>query len=511
LRKEGNKMAYGSVNVPGARMATLGQDGKLEAAQRPSLADIQGGSNRNLIINGDFRNPVNRNGKTEYSAGLTIDCWCCDGALTIHDGYISNASNLYQMAYSQDIPMLMGKQITVSALFSDGTLETGTGVVPTSFPEVTAGYGITEHLGIALYPDGRMQIFRYSGASTGIVAVKTELGSQQTLVRQNAVGEWELIDPPDYDLQYALCSQYSPSTGEFVGSQHSNPHIEDNGYFADPINQRNKTEYTEAGYTIDRWLIYASHSITILNDAIRIKAITELTSNVQGFYQKLENALSDDAVFTLSILYRSIIKGSVANLRVRDESGLLLASTKITNTDGAVNLLSETAKGKAKDIYAANFTTYQEGDYIDIIAVKFELGPVQTLAHKEGDTWVLNDPPPNKAVELAKCQRYFERIYIHAAFIMHGVATDLLSGDIFFHTIKRAIPTITASPMYVVKRPNNEGVYGAQITKVPKIATPPSISGCNIFFEDRQVNAVDIGAPAYIGAAGAYIDVDANL
>ena len=43
-------------------------------------------------------------------------------------------------------------------------------------------------------------------------------------------------------------------------------------------------------------------------------------------------------------------------------------------------------------------------------AAKLELGPFQTLAHMEGNTWVLNDPPPNYALELLKCQRYFVRM-----------------------------------------------------------------------------------------------------
>ena len=42
-----------------------------------------------------------------------------------------------------------------------------------------------------------------------------------------------------------------------------------------------------------------------------------------------------------------------------------------------------------------------------IKAVKLELGAQQTLAHQDAEgSWVLNDPPPNKALELAKCQRY---------------------------------------------------------------------------------------------------------
>ena len=48
-------------------------------------------------------------------------------------------------------------------------------------------------------------------------AIKLELGDHQTLARQNDLGEWEIIDPPNYDLQYALCSQYNPANGEWQG------------------------------------------------------------------------------------------------------------------------------------------------------------------------------------------------------------------------------------------------------------------------------------------------------
>ena len=75
------------------------------------------------------------------------------------------------------------------------------------------------------------------------------------------------------------------------------------------------------------------------------------------------------------------------------------------------------------------FAAYSElniGDYLDIKAMKLELGPVQTLAHKEGDTWVLNDPPPNKALELAKCQKYQQELVVPNttySFIAVGNAT----------------------------------------------------------------------------------------
>ena len=42
-------------------------------------------------------------------------------------------------------------------------------------------------------------------------------------------------------------------------------------------------------------------------------------------------------------------------------------------------------------------------------AIKLELGSHQTLAHKDAaGNWVLNDPPPDKVLELLKCQRYYQ-------------------------------------------------------------------------------------------------------
>ena len=43
------------------------------------------------------------------------------------------------------------------------------------------------------------------------------------------------------------------------------------------------------------------------------------------------------------------------------------------------------------------------GTTLYIYAVKLEIGDTQTLAREENGQWVLNDPPPNYALELAKC------------------------------------------------------------------------------------------------------------
>ena len=46
---------------------------------------------------------------------------------------------------------------------------------------------------------------------------------------------------------------------------------------------------------------------------------------------------------------------------------------------------------------------------IGFSAVKLEIGSTQTLAHQDADgNWVLNGPPPDKALELMKCQKYYQ-------------------------------------------------------------------------------------------------------
>lgn len=45
-----------------------------------------------------------------------------------------------------------------------------------------------------------------------------------------------------------------------------------------------------------------------------------------------------------------------------------------------------------------------------VVAAKLELGPTQTLAHREGDKWVLNEIP-DYGEQLRRCQRYYYQVH----------------------------------------------------------------------------------------------------
>jgi len=115
---------------------------------------------------------------------------------------------------------------------------------------------------------------------------------------------------------------------------------------------------------------------------------------------------------------------------------------------------------------------------ITLIAAKLELGPVQTLAHKEGDNWVLNDPPPNKALELAKCQRYQFNIYNglrerFCAGIGNAVASDYVLIDIPLPTTLRAAPTFSYTGNWFAV-PDTTRSWGSGAGSLPVISISPN-------------------------------------
>ena len=421
-------------------VATLDENGILAEAQRPSAAEIltlngksveealksaglpTGGlegqalvkagadsetptkwgpwpSNPNLLINADFRRPVNRNGKSEYLAvGYTIDRWVLpagnpDAKITIEEDslYLENNSATKELWLQQNIQYNLDQTVILSILVQELVGQAfllvpnhyisinNVGIISLSVNGVTASKVVR----IALLPNAKVKI----------KAVKLELGDQQTLAHKDENGNWVLNDPPNYDLQYALCSQYSPITGEFVGSQHSNPNLLDNAYWADKdyiINQRGQNEYTAYGYSIDRYQIIAA-TLNINNNDITVSAPDDATNSHMVYL--FENIPKAQTV-TLSMLVDEL-----------NGHCYMTGFGKSLTLEPGLNVLTHTIPENYQNnsLYLLN---YLQGT-IKLKAAKLELGPVQTLAHKdENGNWILNDPPPNKALELAKCQRY---------------------------------------------------------------------------------------------------------
>ena len=165
--------------------------------------------NRNLLDNWYFANSVNQKGQDEYSGGYGIDRWKSDGATVLNDGSVVFSSNFYQKVPVEEFKKrFLGKQLTLSALYTDGTLEFGTLTVSTQYPSSNQIlFATPAGLAVALTTDGGPQIFRRQYTNKGVVAVKTEFGSHQTLAHKEG-SKWVLNEIPDYTTELKKCQRY---------------------------------------------------------------------------------------------------------------------------------------------------------------------------------------------------------------------------------------------------------------------------------------------------------------
>lgn len=183
----------------------------------------------------------------------------------------------------------------------------------------------------------------------------------------------------------------------------TNPNLLDNWYFVDPINQRGETTYIGTRYTIDRWHS-TSDNLTV---ALKDDCINLSTPSNGYFRHDIEHPIKSRV--TLSAL----VRGAGSVYLIARSIGGPNASKSFDITDAnSWQLISFSAE--PSDYNAEGFDQFIIRIFgnvsIDICAAKLELGDTQTLAHQENGNWVLNDPPPNSSLELAKCQRYFIRL-----------------------------------------------------------------------------------------------------
>lgn len=136
-------------------------------------------------------------------------------------------------------------------------------------------------------------------------------------------------------------------------------------------------------YVPDRWIITSSNGSIISN---LIKATS---------YGGIKNSNGPNCRITQRLANAAQYNGMTLTLSMLKNTGLH-PSTKVVSgwadtTDIFAGFSSATAWLNAGET---------------IIAAKLELGPTQTLAHREGDKWVLNEVP-EYGEQLRRCQRYF--------------------------------------------------------------------------------------------------------
>lgn len=177
---------------------------------------------------------------------------------------------------------------------------------------------------------------------------------------------------------------------------HPHPNLLDNWYFGNPVNQRGLRSYANSSgfYGIDRWRIASGLSnfcYVEINDGY-VSFVNANTTPGSYIY------------FGQDFEYDITLTGVHRTVSIMDKGGILRSYTDPNGVSWEYDDGIYVYQGSQKSL---NFRL-DAGKRLDMKAVKLELGSQQTLAHQDASgNWVLNDPPPNPALELAKCQRYF--------------------------------------------------------------------------------------------------------
>lgn len=191
----------------------------------------------------------------------------------------------------------------------------------------------------------------------------------------------------------------------------SNPNLLDNWYFLDPINQRGETEYRGARYGIDRWYGRSANTRVLLDtDGIVVTTTSgDSDVNFRSIIQKVSNSEGvKGKTLTLSCMIAQSTAVGIMQV-TKNELGSInqLGAARFSSTDRPI-LVSFSFSAPNEDFENLLVQIGISGPHaLKIIAIKLELGTKQTLAHQNEDgSWALNDPPPNKALELLKCMQY---------------------------------------------------------------------------------------------------------
>lgn len=204
------------------------------------------------------------------------------------------------------------------------------------------------------------------------------------------------------DYTAAQVGAVDGATGQGSAVRISNRNLLDNGDFRNPVNQRGQTSYTGNRYGIDRWKVSTNNSTAAVSVG---DGCIDFTSDASGTYINFSSTVEkvQPGNYTLSFLVDDYTKAQQIFLQ-----------GKVSQMVFTSNLLTMTFSVAETSAIAVGIQKKAASSTLKIYAAKLELGSVQTLAHQENGVWVLNDPPPNYAEELAKCQRYYQ-LYTSAA------------------------------------------------------------------------------------------------
>lgn len=231
----------------------------------------------------------------------------------------------------------------------------------------------------------------------------------------------------------ALRSVATRDTGNLlINSDFRNPIDDRGGYVVPPntpysdVNWTNQVGVTDRYYAVKRWVQYSNLDPMIEIDGVEY--VCDHLNAVRGYVGAVHNingwlAHETDNVTLIHNDHISITRqhaqiidpamydacvGKTLTISALTSKGLIKATGVCSQNDG-----TQISATDGNSLYVSIYTNsgyhgFQvnsySGDMIDLYGIKVEIGSTQTVAHQdENGSWVLNDLPPNRALEALKC------------------------------------------------------------------------------------------------------------
>ena len=184
------------------------------SAPQSALYNLGAKSNPNLLDNWYFLNPVNQRQFTATTqAGAIIDRWIIATDGTINVSYTSGTGLVLQntgatgnlfLQQNTETELDKNAEYTLSVLTNTGLHSSVLSPGESAYPVSGLYLSLSNQNG-----RGTITIGVLSGFNFTMKSAKLELGPRQTLARQDADGNWVLLDaPPNFQQELAKCQRY---------------------------------------------------------------------------------------------------------------------------------------------------------------------------------------------------------------------------------------------------------------------------------------------------------------
>lgn len=270
--------------------------------------------------------------------------------------------------------------------------------------------------------------------------------------------------------------------------------------------------YAVSGYGIDRWKMEIDiGTVTVDSDGI----ILDGGANGITLNQQSDTALVEalrGKIVTQSVMYTVLQQTGAVGGFGTEVPGQYIARVLLLGAIGSKTVSSATIT-MPDNLHNFAWFYLPPGCKIKIHEVKVELGPTQTLAHREGDRWILNEVP-DYGEQLRRCQRYRWRLHSVAknnyAIFAYGQkqSTEQVRFVVNFPVTLRASPAIISNGKFLV----SDGVSDYAVDSIEK----QSFNGNSIVIvaKSTAISALPNGTCMRFGAYNdttAYIDFSADL